>query len=400
MRTFFAVSSALFFVGCGSTGIPGGPSACQQGSAAFAVGLLGDATRGAMAPPFASGGLLYVAQGASNAPLRTSIVSFQPSSRQVTEIARYDGEDVLLDVRNGAMLVYQSTAGLATGTILYRDDVREVTLASGSAWPLVSLDGAHLVDRNRAVWVAGDAVYVFDGSATHAISEGLMSNSAPYLDGDRVAWVAFDGHDTEIYLWSAGVREQLTDNGVEDFSPALSGTRLFWISNGAAMMRELSGGEARVLDPGPCSAPAAYGGRAVFACGGSGQVIDAGAPRIVYFDGRTTIEVPTLGGFARSPRLYGERIAWVEYPSLSALCNPPQNGSVVFWSGVAGSPAERVAAIGTACLCCNAYWPPPALVFDGSLLAWNYGVADSAAAPSPSQTGYALISDTGGCPAP
>lgn len=65
----------------------------------------------------------------------------------------------------------------------------------------------------------------WDGATIHTIAEGYD----PSLDGGRVAFEAWDGHDWEIHLWNGTSIEQITDNEFEDYDPSLSGDRLAWV---------------------------------------------------------------------------------------------------------------------------------------------------------------------------
>lgn len=75
-------------------------------------------------------------------------------------------------------------------------------------------------------------MYLFDGESVSQIAatRGALSQaiSSPKISGDKVVWSASDGNDSEIFLYSNGVTTQLTNNLVDDLSPAISGNNIAW----------------------------------------------------------------------------------------------------------------------------------------------------------------------------
>ena len=132
-----------------------------------------------------------------------------------------------------------------------------------------------------------------------------------------------------------------------------------------------------------CSALSAAGSALLIGCGvvSASTGLEAGATTVHLWDGQTLRDAPTLGGFVYALRLSGERAAWLEYPAADSLCQPTGSGKVVLWPGGRGAP-RTIAEVGTPCLCCNAYWPPPMLDLAGDVVAWNYFKGDTTLGPA------------------
>lgn len=413
----------LVLLGCGSTGVPagegrepplpggpvsGGPVTCGPATLSFTVGLLPPAESELWPAPIVARGLVYLHRRAtafSNAPSDLEVFAFQPTTELEAQLTANDLDDELVDARDGALLLVRGgRAEGATRQLVYRDEQREVVLdpsLTPPGWGLF-FDGygapRRLVGRDRAAWLGNDTVYFFDGWSVRSVSAGLRGNSLPYLDGNLVVWTAQGPRGRDVYLASPDGTTRLSEDAAEDFAPVTSASRIFWLSGGGVVLRELRGRETRVLAEGPCAPPATHAGMAVFACAPGGQSTVPGGQRLWLFDGTSVREIPTRGGFVFAPRLYGRRLAWLEYESDQVLCQARGKGSVVFWSGEDSSGPQAVAEVGTPCLCCDAYWPSPALSFEGDLMAWNYALGGEGETRLwPVRAAYALVEEHRTC---
>jgi hypothetical protein len=94
----------------------------------------------------------------------------------------------------------------------------------------------------------------------------------------------------------------------------------------------------------------------------------------VHFDGVETRQLFDGEGYHFAPRLESGRIAWLWYPSADALCGggSDRRGEVRFHDPNAFVAAEPIAPVLAPCLCCDAYWAPPELDFEGDVIAFSY----------------------------
>jgi len=375
--------------------------------------------------PVASGTSLYLHRREtvySNAASDLEIFRVDPVAETEGQLTANDVEDYLLDVRGEAMLLQRQLPNGSPGgskQLIYQDATQEVILNSQDSWPGLLWDAGgglqapprRMVQQGVAAWREDGGVYRFHFGKVVEISAGHAATSAPWLDGNRVIWSSHDGADTEIWLWTSSGLQRLTDNDKQDQYPVVSGNKAYWLSDGAAMVMNFNTSELVMLDEGPCSAPDTDGGAAVFACVEPGEgVPDTWVPwsnhrRVFTYDGVATRELETLGGTAFAPRIVGDRVAWLEYPTSADFCYPTEVPGSVVVTLASGELAPRaVAEVGAGCYCCNAYWPEPRLAFTGSLLAWNYPVSKPKANPDEYPlwpydmgVGYATLSEKREC---
>jgi hypothetical protein len=398
-----AAGLVLSFVSaCGSTPIaPVGPlpGDCGPSTISFTVGSLGTTE---ISEAIVSEGVVYLHRrgtGFSNAPGDLELYSFEPLTARERQLTANDLEDRLLDAGDGALLFQRvrTAPGGTQSDLVYRDEAREVVLDTWAGFQGMQ-DGTRrlrAVRRDRAAWLRNDTVFYYDGLSVRSVSEGLRFNSPPYLDGNIVVWVGAHGDRRDLHAAVLGETLRLTADGANHAAPVTSGSRIFWLADGKAAMRELRGGETRVLDAGPCVALDTHGGMAVFACGDRADNHEYPFParRLVWFDGTAVRRVPTGGGIVQGPRIRDGRIAWVEHASPSDLCgwvaNTPR-GTLHYWTGDERIAPAEVARLGAPCLCCDAYWPPVWIDLERDLLTWNYALGDD----SPQtrvDAGYALV---------
>lgn len=89
------------------------------------------------------------------------------------------------------------------------------------------------------------------------ISDNGVNDEVPQVSGNRIVWRAYDGHDHEIMLCdvSSGAITQLTDNAIEDWEPHIDGSTVVWLAvpdgeRGELMLRDLDTGTVRHLGSG------------------------------------------------------------------------------------------------------------------------------------------------------
>ena len=60
------------------------------------------------------------------------------------------------------------------------------------------------------------------------ITNNDLDDRSPAVSGTNVAWHQDDGNDKEIFLYDGSAITQLTDNNVDDFTPDVSGSHVAW----------------------------------------------------------------------------------------------------------------------------------------------------------------------------
>lgn len=68
------------------------------------------------------------------------------------------------------------------------------------------------------------------------LTNNSVNDYGPAISGTNVVWSGWDGSDWEIYSNFAG---QLTDNSISDFTPSISGTNVVWFGWGLGTDSEI-----------------------------------------------------------------------------------------------------------------------------------------------------------------
>ncbi|MBI4818360.1 MAG: hypothetical protein HY791_18995 [Deltaproteobacteria bacterium] len=344
----------------------------------------------AFAPKVASGEVLFEAAGtiSSNSPDDAEIVAYSPLTQAQRQLTRNDVDDELIDARDGAMLV------LRTGEVaqlLYVDEDGEVVLEEQpSTWrPLleeIRFDGsqARYVERKRVAFEVDGEILFFDGIRARSVSSGLTNPSGPYLHGNLVTFSASDGHDSEVYLAGPDGTLRLSDDETEDVRPVISWSDVFWISDGA-LEAHYASGSSETLHPGPCSPPVAYEQLVLSSCKN-----EAGEWELTMFREKPKV----LARLLQPPQvaaLDAHGVAYLEYDE-GEPCTGGGSGALRYLDFETGESAE-LARVGVPCLCCDAFWPPPALSLVEDVVAWNYAEPNESQGPfgSPARFGVALV---------
>ena len=92
-----------------------------------------------------------------------------------------------------------------------------------------------LNDKRQLLYAKGGNLYLYDKTGTREIDRGLENRNGRLNDLGEVAWEAYDGHDWEIFFYSAGKIKQLTDNDYDDTSPQLNNKgQVVWVASAGA----------------------------------------------------------------------------------------------------------------------------------------------------------------------
>ncbi len=153
-----------------------------------------------------------------------------------------------------------------------------------------------------------------------------------------------------------------------------TGDQVFYLAGSSFVRLDLTTREVVTLDEGPCGPPSTWGGRAVAACSDSGELYPALGTHLTYFDGARTQRRVDDQGLYFAPRLVGERVAWVHYPTADTPCTgSPEPTTQVRVADLSRAEAPTVVGrTGAPCLCCGRLWAPVELAFDGEYVAFNY----------------------------
>ncbi len=388
--------------------------ACEVVALDARVGMVTGSDNDMVREPLVTDGTLFLHRRETsfgNAPNDLEVFALAPAAGVEEQITANDSEDLLVDARQGAMLLQRSMGALRQ--LVYRDAAGEIVVAGGE-WPGVLWDviggynGAprRMVDGGTAVWRENGAVFRYANSTVTELSAGAEASSPPYTEKNRVIWTSHDGQASDVWLWAPGGLQRLTDDAADDRYPVVSGPRAFWIRDGAAVSLDFATDAITIVDPGPCGPPHADDGEAVFAC--AGPDADPGVypgwlhqTRLVRFDGVQATELTTRGGLIYGPRIANDRVAWLEYPESMDFCYGPTEplGEVVVNLADDSLPPHAIAEVGAGCYCCDAYWPEPVLSFDGAVVAWNYPKTEPTNewSPWPTNVGHAVLTERREC---
>lgn len=94
------------------------------------------------------------------------------------------------------------------------------------AFPDVS--GDNLVFRRQLPGEPDTEVVLDDGVAATLLTDDMLLDVVPRVDGGNVVWQHFDGTDWEIRLWDGEKVVAVTDNTLNDLLPVVDGNRVLW----------------------------------------------------------------------------------------------------------------------------------------------------------------------------
>lgn len=165
---------------------------------------------------------------------------------EVQGIPRSNAQDYSPQIADG-LIVWTSDAmgpGGSVGpgeVILY--DVRtqaSIVLSAGVDADNTLDDSTPKISDGLVMWVQTDnqgeaTFYTYDVShGTTTGSPGYVWTDSPQTDQNLRVVTRHDGHDTEVFLYNSDSRRyhQVTDNGVQERCPTISGTHMAWMAGG------------------------------------------------------------------------------------------------------------------------------------------------------------------------
>lgn len=272
-------------------------------------------------------------------------------------------------------------------TLRTPDGRRDIPLPSLPRFPLDATIPTQLIDSGRAVIETESDIRVVAPNDDQEYATLLPGRSieAPVL---RWPFLAYNAGQ-QLTVWNVedswrqsqmSTRSTLTFRHVglmEDAWVGLLGSNPI---RGPLPGSEPPGWE--VLDERPCFSAHTDGRRAVFAC--DPEPATAPPPllqghTLLVYDGRETKVYGTGEDLATLPRISGRWVAYLAYPPGTTFCEPARGEVVV--RELESAERHVVASVTHGCLCCDAYWPPPTLVFENDLLAWSYDLPPDAPEP-------------------
>ncbi|TNF32268.1 MAG: hypothetical protein EP329_10780 [Deltaproteobacteria bacterium] len=343
----------------------------------------------------------------------------------VERVAETGDEDVLVDARDGALLVLRPQATPADRRLFYVDDAGAVELVGApdrfwgypeygerghyvaprlAAWRSCEYDDQGRCVRSQLrAWRDGEVVTLW----AHTSDPAITTPPLPEVTGAEVLWteavVADDGTTTSyVRTWSGG--EVTLLRSIEGHLRRVMrvGDALLWLTDDG-VWRATGDGPATQLSARWCGSAYTDGERAVMLCqdpertntdndglidaswspfpGGTGDLW-------LYAGGPALVRVPSEGAVRAVPVVDGGVFAWVTYDDVDAGCYPPSAGTV--WAAPVAAPDRAVAVgdIGAGCYCCDSIWPDLRLSLRDGLLAWNYGQVPAEEPPYDPRGGY------------
>ncbi len=328
-------------------------------------------------------------------------------------IADPDTNHYVIDARDGVLLFGAMGAGtielryhdVSSGTtqVLERYEVDSTLRLTTNQyyWGRV----ARLVERGVAAWAESGyeqgktrtRVKLWSGGQTRVLYDGFTPSLALELYGDAVAWSVL-GDSPAVWLARGGQEPtQIATGSVYEL--ALNDQSLFWLDDQGIVWRyDFADGSRRSLGDERCAGLIAQGPRAAAVCGGEQPETSwlVGTPgRPTVFEGERRITIPSTEGLTIAGlELYGNRLAWVEYPPEVGCRNQFEPGSLRGVSLLAPDAPRELAPVRSGCWCCDAYWPALQISLSERGVAWNYPMIDGPEDyPAAASVGWALFED-------
>lgn len=340
-------------------------------------------------PPIAAGDRVFLAKSGTtgtNSPTDQELFVLDLSSDEEQQLTANNVDDFLIDAGSSdsvSALILRGDREQGYSLLLQGE---ENTRSIYNDYPHRSLEPLsdmltyeggerRLVSNLGVTFAVEDEVYVWNVESRRKISEGRELSAQPSIDGSRVTWSAYIDGQAEIFYLIRDEVQRLTDNDTQDIAPMFSEDRLFWLSDRALMMADLSGERpvVQTLHEGPCAPPSADEGEAVFICGGTATPAPGGA--LFHFDGERVQQVAE-GGYLHAARLRSGRVLWAQYDEPDAFCQGSFDGGEIMIKDLRTTqPTLSLGEVGTPCYCCGAYWPPLYLDLSENAAVWSYARA-------------------------
>jgi hypothetical protein len=321
-----------------------------------------------------------------------------------------DYDHYMLDARDGVLLFGATDAGVTelryhdsrdgTTRVLERYEIDPPLRLTANEyhWGRV----ARVVERDVALWAESGyeqgktrtRVKLWSDGATRVLYDDFSPSLVLELHRGNVAWSVV-GAQPGLWLARPGQTPTKIAEGTV-YELAFNDQSLFWIVDGIVWRHDLADGSQRQISDEKCTALVAQGTHAAAVCGGDEETgwlaMAPGQPTVFDGDRATAITVGSdrvIAGLT----LFGNRMAWVEYPPL-VDCRGQFDMGMLRVSSLRDleSFPYAINRVASGCWCCDAYWPALQIRLSERAIAWNYpmGVAE-VEYPSPDALGWALF---------
>lgn len=323
-----------------------------------------------------------------------------------------DYQHYLIDARDGILLFGATYAG--TTELRYHDthDGTTRVLERYEIDPPLRLVGnehywgriGRVVERGVAVWAESGydqgktrtRVKMWSGGETRVLYDDFTPSLALELHDGNVAWSVV-GSQPGLWLSRQGQAATMIAEG-SVYEISFNDQSLFWVADGFVWRHDLADGSQRKISEDKCTALVAHGTHAAAVCGGDGNggwmAMAPGQPTV--FDGDRTIRIPVASDrVIAGLELFGNRLAWVEYPPL-VDCRGQFDTGILRVSSLRALEAEPYSAstVASGCWCCDAYWPALQTRLSERGVAWNYPIIEGTEYyPAAASLGWALFED-------
>jgi beta propeller repeat protein len=157
-------------------------------------------------------------------------------------ISGRNAQDASPQIANGFIVWTSEPFGddfVGPSEVILYDAVTQIrTVLSANVDPGNTLsDGGPKINDEMVIWVQTDdrdntAMYMYDfGNATITQNPEYVWGDSPQEDGNLNVLSRHDGHDREIFVYNDNSRvyHQVTDNGLQDRYPSISGSNMTWM---------------------------------------------------------------------------------------------------------------------------------------------------------------------------
>ena len=183
----------------------------------------------------------------------------------------------------------------------------------------------HVVWEGLAPASGTPQVYSYYQGDLRALGGQFPSTDPPSVYGTKVVWSAWDGRDTEIFLYDGQRIVRLTDNAVSDRSPKIWDDLVVWVQGDgdSSEIMAYRQGTVRRLTANAFwdGQPQVYEGNVVW-CGYDGHDCE-----IFLWDGRAVRRLTDDDWQDIFPQVYGSRVVWGRHDG--------NDWEVVLWDGQA-----------------------------------------------------------------
>ncbi len=207
---------------------------------------------------------------------------------------------------NGQLYFNAEVTGGSNVELFSSDGQTHTKLTDDVEW-----DKYYAVEDGKYVWGNGrTGLFYFDGTSVINLNpRNLSMGSHASLSNGVVVWAAYDGNDTEIFMYKDGITTQITNNTITDDIPTIDNDQIVWQSGPAYsdfnIMLWNAGVVTQITTNGKSFRPIIENGTIVW----TGVGVDDKEDIFMYKAGVTT-NLSNSAVYERNPKIDNGMIVW------------------------------------------------------------------------------------------